>query len=364
MRVKTFRAGSMAAALTMVKAELGGEAVILGNKTVSDNGREYHEVMAAVEASNPAQTARKRRNNGGPDELDELAARTSPAGGDGFAAEWPQIKEHLLALLKPHMSMERLAPRQRLAMEHLEREGADTASLLWIFRRLTANPGGSILKALEPLVPVKPFGTQSWGQKMHFFAGPHGVGKTTTLIRLALREKRLAPKTRVCLATADHGQGKGRIVLRHYADLSGLAFREVATMQDMVALIAESSRFDKIFIDLPGMSGNATLGARLQELGISPGLDIAGHLVLSPQYGPAQVKAFLKRYDSDCVQSIIWTKLDEACNYGAMVNTAYANGLPASALSFGPSLRDSISPAKVEDVWRLVFKHELPREQP
>jgi flagellar biosynthesis protein FlhF len=135
-------------------------------------------------------------------------------------------------------------------------------------------------------------------------------------------------------------------------------------MQDMVALIAESSRFDKIFIDLPGMSGNATLGARLQELGISPGLDIAGHLVLSPQYGPAQVKAFLKRYDSDCVQSIIWTKLDEACNYGAMVNTAYANGLPASALSFGPSLRDSISPAKVEDVWRLVFKHELPREQP
>jgi flagellar biosynthesis protein FlhF len=363
MRVKTFRAGSMAAALTMVKAELGGEAVILGNKTVVDDGREYHEVMAAVESDKPVQSAQKHSNNGGPDQLDLLTARTSPAGGDGFAAEWPQIKEHLLALLKPHMSLERLAPRQRLAVEHLEREGVDTPSLLWIFRRLAANPDGALLKSLAPMVPTKPFEPGSWGQKLHFFAGPHGVGKTTTLIRLALREKHLAPKSRVCLATADHGQGKGRIVLRHYADLSGLAFREVATMQDMVALIAESNRFDRIFIDLPGMSGNDLLASRLQELGVSPGLDIVGHLVLSPQYGPAQIKAFLKRYDSDCMQSIIWTKLDEACNYGAMVNTAYANALPTSALSFGPGLRNSICPAKVEHVWRLVFKHELPREQ-
>ncbi|MFW5836887.1 MAG: flagellar biosynthesis protein FlhF [Desulfovibrionaceae bacterium] len=368
MRVRTFRSKSMAAALHQVKAELGDDAVILGNKTVNENGSQLVEIMAAVDGGpggSQAAAAIQAAAQAGAcpaENLDALITRSAQAGGDGFAAEWPQIKEHLLALLKPQMSLDHLAPRQRLAMEHLEREGVDTGSQLWLFRQLKANPDISILKALDGLLGVKPFTRKSWPQKMHFFAGPHGVGKTSTLIRLALREKQLKPKSRICLASADHGQGKGRLVLRHYADLSGLAFREVATLQDMAALVAESKQFDKIFIDLPGLAGKTTLSERLQELGISPGLDIAGHLVLAPQFGPAQLKAFLKRYDSDCVQSVIWTKLDEACNYGAMVNTAYAGGLPVSALSYGPGLRNSIAPAQVEHVWRVVFKHELPQE--
>jgi flagellar biosynthesis protein FlhF len=362
----------MAMALNQVKAELGDNAIILGNKTVTENGQDVFEVMAGVDngQTGPA------KNPAGPDacpadDLNSLISRAAgaaggnggpPASSEGFAAEWPQIKDHLLALLKPQMNLDSLAPRQRLAMEHLEREGVDTASQLCIFRRLKQNPDVSILKVMDSLLGVKPFGGKAWPQKIHFFAGPHGVGKTSALIRLALQEKRRNPQSKICLASADQGQGKGRLVLRHYADLSGLAFREAATLHDMAALVGERNTFDRIYIDLPGLSGNDTLSSRLAKLGVTPELDIAGHLVLTPQYGPDQFKAFLRRYDSDCIHSVIWTKLDEACNYGAMVNTAYANGLPASALSYGPGLRNSISPAKVEHVWRLVFKHELPQQ--
>ncbi|MDC7217659.1 MAG: hypothetical protein PQJ28_01405, partial [Spirochaetales bacterium] len=80
-------------------------------------------------------------------------------------------------------------------------------------------------------------------------------------------------------------------------------------------------------------------------------------------YAPAQYTAFLKKFQSSKVKSLIWTKLDEACNYGALVNTSYESGLPVSLLSYGSGLRNSMKPACEKDFWRLVFKHQLPVQE-
>lgn len=90
--------------------------------------------------------------------------------------------------------------------------------------------------------------------------------------------------------------------------------------------------------------------------------DLAVHLVLNPYYASAQYAAFLKKFKSAKLKSLIWTKLDESCNYGALVNTAYESGLPVSLLSYGSGLRNSMKPANEKDFWRLVFKHQLPTE--
>jgi flagellar biosynthesis protein FlhF len=68
----------------------------------------------------------------------------------------------------------------------------------------------------------------------------------------------------------------------------------------------------------------------------------------------------MDKYKSEQLASVIWTKLDEACTFGSILNLAFAGGLPVSALSYGPGLKNSISPASEEMIWRLLFMRRLP----
>ena len=348
MHVKTYRGRSAKDALDQVRAELGEEAVILSNKTVTDNGSKVCEITAAVERS---ESIRSRE-----DVLGEALEAAE------WTREWRQIKSHLLALMRPQMDLSALTPRQRLSLEYLDREGVAQDVILAAYRRLRADAGSSILPVLQDLVSVQPFESKKWPQKFHAMAGPHGAGKTTSLVRLALREKKKHPKARICLVSADQGQGKGRMVLRHYAELSGLAFREIAVREDFSALVAEARSFDRVYLDLPGLPPGASLETWLGARAMLHFEDLAVHLVLNPYYSPAQFQAFRERYASAAVKSIIWTKLDEACTFGALINLPHDSGLPVSALSCAPGLTGSMVPARGEMIWRLLFKHQLPAE--
>jgi len=361
MRMKTFRAATATAAFAMVKAELGADAVILSNKTVTDNGSKCCEIVAAVdampaEAPGTAGSAKGAARSTTREDTVEEALR----GSIGWQREWSQIKGQIMALMKPQMDLASLAPKQRLAMEYLEREEVDGKVLASVYCGLRDDPERSIITALESLVQVKPFRSRDWPGAIHAFAGPGGAGKTSSLIRLALREKRSNPKARICLATADGGRGKGRLVLKHYAELSGLAFREIVTRDDFLLLRKEAGQFDMILIDLPGLTGNTTLEDFIGLYGLSTCAELAIHLVLNPYYSPAQFERFMEKYKSEQLTSVIWTKLDETCTFGALVNMAFASGLPVSALSYGAGLKNSIAPATLDMIWRMVFMRKLP----
>lgn len=351
MHVKTYRGRSAKEALDQVKADLGDEAVILSNKTVADNGTRVCEITAAVERPILPHPSRTRE-----EVLGEALAASE------WSREWRQLKDQFLALMRPQMDLAALTPRQRLSLEYLEREGVEQDVLLAVYLRLREDPGLSILPVLESLTGVRPFESKKWPQKFHVMAGPHGAGKTTSLIRLALREKKRNPKARICLASADQCQGKGRVVLRHYAELSGLAFREVASREDFACLVADARNFDRVFVDLPGLPAGTDLESWLGSRGMLHFEDMAVHLVLNPYYSPAQFRAFREKYASPALKSLIWTKLDEACTFGALINVPHESGLPVSALSFAPGLSGSLVPARGEMIWRLLFKHQLPAE--
>jgi len=344
MHVKTFKGSDTQAALAMVKAELGDDAIILNTKTVRSGGGKSCEITAAVD---PKARNAGGNGNGSPRRDPGGFAAMEDSNPAGWACEWRQIKDHLMALVKPQMNMDDLAPRQRVALKYLEREEVD-------------DQDRPILPVLESVAPCYGFGSKKWLQKIHIFAGPHGAGKTSCLVRLALREKQLKPKSRICVVASDEGQGKGRLVLRHYADLSGLAFREAGNAEEMVELLKETAKFDMILVDLPGLSGKATLAERLADLGLDDCRDMAAHLVLAPYFSASQYAEIARRYGCPQLKSLIWTKLDEACTFGALLNMARLTELPVSALSYGPGLKNSITPAVSEMLWRLIFKHTLP----
>lgn len=360
MKMKTFRAASTADAFAQVKSELGEDAVILSNRTVEEDGRKCCEVVAAVEPAPAAQSAAAPSPAAGmPSSRDDFLD-TAMGQSVGWQKEWGEIKSQIMALVKPQMRLEALAPRQRLAIEYLEREGVDEEVLLKVFCDLRDAPDASILPVLDRLAYARGFGNGNWQHRMHAFVGPHGAGKTSALIRLALKEKKNRPDARICLVSADNGRGKGRMVLKHYADLSGLAFREMTSREDCQDVLAEARSFDMMLIDLPGLSGKADLNDWMNVMGLSAHDELAVHLVLNPYYAPAQYDSFIKKYECSKLASVIWTKLDEACTFGAILNVAHRTGKPVSAFSFGSGLKNSIAPAKRDSLWRLVFKRQFP----
>ncbi len=387
MHVKTFTGPNTQAVLSQIKEELGPDAVILSSRSFRKGGVRLHEVTAGVERTanaNNMTSAGSTKNSGigasnsstllqaqnhllsNAQTLGSAGSSSSsvpnPPGWSEWHKEWLQVKEHLFALMKPSIQLERLTPRQRVALEYLQREGVSDVVALELYKRLLISPGASVLESLSELVPVKPWSFDEWPQRLHCLAGPYGVGKTTTALRLGLMLRAHNPDMRIAFINADCQRGNGRLILRHWAELSDFSYTEARDASSMEKALIANAHADKIFIDMPGMGLKDTLAMAKASLGIDAeqSNDMATHIVLSPTYDGAQVTAFLHRYAPEGAASLVWGKLDESVSYGTIVNAAAACNIPVSALSFGAELRDTLVPATEPLLWRLIFKRQLP----
>ncbi len=381
----------MSAVLGLIREELGPDAVILDTQeedgivtmTAALEGGPAKSLQpeGPVSAARAAQAYVARGNasipHQGQDEQQDShgdghpgSAAVPPFGWQKWHEEWSSIKTHLLALMKPALKLDMLPPRQRLAIEYLQREGVEDEAVLDLFQRLQSDPNSSILGPLADMIPLRPWNEHSWPQRIQIIAGPFGAGKTSVAIRMALQLRRETPTCRICLVNADATRGNGRLLLRHYCDLSDMAYKEASTTMELVAALnsAKKEGFDKIVVDLPGLSRGRHLSTLLADAGLAERTgetvdDVAVHLTLPPHYGSLQLGGILERYRTPHAGAIVWTKLDEAEHYGQIVNVALGTGLPVSALSFGPGLGNSLAPVRESMLWRLLFKRELPLGQ-
>lgn len=348
MQVKTFRGPNTRTVLDQIREELGPDAVILSTQTISDNGRSRCEIMAALEPAKGSGSA---------------PGSTFP-GWREMHQEWGAIKDHLFCMLKNQTDYALLTPRQRQSMEYLEREGVAPEVSMHLWRFLKNSPEVSILEGLRGVVPTKPWNGRHWPGKVHVFVGPHGVGKTSSLLRLALNMRREQPSRKICLANADQQHGKGRLLLQHYAELGELPFIDVRSPEEWRDLLGEGREYDAVFVDMPGLARSENLESWLTQKGFELPTGTSVHLVLSPHYAADSLERFAKRFHVPSLASLIWTKLDEAESYGALVNLGYTTRLPVSALCFGTSLSSTLAPADDQTLWKLVFTHRLPGQEP
>ena len=341
MYSKVFTGNSAKEALAKVKQELGSDAIILTSRQIEENGMTRYQVTARLEQQETAE------------------AETS--GGQGFddvRREWDSLRENIMALVKPHLRLELLTPRQKNTLEYLQREGVDEEIIVSLFRSLMAQPTASVLSLLSDMIKMQPWGYSAWQNRIQAVAGPFGSGKTVTAVRLALALKDERPDARICLINADCSRGHSRLVLRHYAELSGFTYKEVNSGAEMIRAVKEAPGTDRFIVDLPGISCKDSLIGTLARFGLHKALV---HLNLSPNYAQQQLKAMLNAYGCGAIKSIIWSKLDECFSFGNIINVCAATGLPVSALSYGPGLTDSLCPVESSMLWKLIFKRELPQ---
>lgn len=353
MQVKTFTGASSQEVLARVKAEMGPDAVILGNRTYRKNGVVCHEITAGLERQDP----------GAPSAAS--GADMFPSGWSEWHREWMQIKDQLFALMKPAIQLERLTPRQRVALEYLQREGVADSIAVGLYNRLLAKPGASVLECLSGMVPVRQWNAAEWPQRLHLLTGPFGAGKTTTALRFALQLRARDAALRIAFVNADCLRGNGRLVLRHWAELSGFAYLEAPDRESMAHALTAAEEADVVFIDVPGMAAGETLTAWRAAMGLDAVAvdEAACHLILAPFCDALQTKEFLGRYHAEGPASIVWAKLDEAVSFGSIVNVGAGTQRPVSALSYGAELKESLSPATEPLIWRLIFKRQIPGQQ-
>ena len=154
-------------------------------------------------------------------------------------------------------------------------------------------------------------------------------------------------------------RGNGRLLLRHWAELSNLIYLEAADREQMQTILDKAASLDLLFIDTPGLQRGQSLSKFFAGLGLE-NKDMAVHITFTPFCDAIQTQEFLHRYASSFASSLVWTKLDEAVSYGSIVNVSNEAKIPISALSYGGELQESLAPATEPLVWRLVSKRQIP----
>lgn len=184
--------------------------------------------------------------------------------------------------------------------------------------------------------------------------GPTGVGKTTTLAKLAAVAK-LRHGRSVGLVTTDTYRIAAVEQLRTYADIIGLQLKVVSSPAEMRPALDELSECDVVLVDTAGRSQHDT--DRLCEL--RSYLDEADphetHLVLSTTSAEAVMLRAAERFAELGPNRLILTKLDEAVNFGVLLSVTRKAQIKLSYVTMGQEVPDHIEAGKPDRISRLIL---------
>jgi len=196
--------------------------------------------------------------------------------------------------------------------------------------------------------------TKAVGPHVVALIGPTGVGKTTTIAKLAANLK-LREKHRVGLITIDTYRIAAIDQLKKYADIIGSPLKVVSTPEDLRDGVAAMCDCDFVLIDTAGRSPNDTL--KLNEL--KTFLSAAGpdevHLVLSTTASQACVELAISRFADVRVDKIIFTKLDEAAHAGIVLNVVRKVNKALSYVTTGQDVPDDIEVGRGRRLAQLIL---------
>ncbi len=218
----------------------------------------------------------------------------------------------------------------------------------------------AVLKRLAAHIPVaidapKP-GRMPDGRPLTIaLVGPTGVGKTTTIAKLAANYK-LRQGRSVGLITSDTYRIAAVDQLRTYANIIGLPLRVALTPAEMSLACEAMSGVDVVLIDTAGRSQHD--GDRLAELSefLGAARPHETHLVLSGASNQAVMLRAAERFAGARPNRVIFTKLDETVNFGVLVSAARSIGAALSYVTTGQEVPDQIEQGRADRLARLVLE--------
>ncbi|WP_010236611.1 flagellar biosynthesis protein FlhF [Clostridium arbusti] len=183
--------------------------------------------------------------------------------------------------------------------------------------------------------------------------GPTGVGKTTTIAKLAGRFA-LIEKKKVGLITVDTYRIGAVDQLRTYADIMNIPFKVVFSIKDMEAAVDSMKDCDVVLVDTTGRSSKNKMQISELRAFIDKTHSDNLHLVMSCTTKNSDIKSIVEGYEVLNYNNIIITKLDETTTYGSMLNILNEAQKPLSYVSVGQNVPDDIKRLDINEIINLV----------
>jgi flagellar biosynthesis protein FlhF len=323
MRLKSYFSGTVEAAVELAHKELGEDALLINARpsTLETRSLGAYEVVFGV-----------------PPKVEPVG----PLPGDSLAKDVAQLRRE----------MERMAQMLRGgALAAPAKAPADSD----LYDTLVANELDPALAQqvaagarLEDLFEVDATpGRHGATRAVVALVGPPGVGKTTTLAKLAARFG-LTSRKPAYILSADVYRIAAAEQMRSLAAILGIGFDIVETPVALAQALEEHRGKDWVFIDTPGLAANEMEdGADLARL-IASHPEIDTHLVLSASMKTSDLARVIDRYAIFQPKKLLFTRLDETDRYGALVSEAARRSLPISFLATGQQIPDDLEPASKE----------------
>jgi len=197
--------------------------------------------------------------------------------------------------------------------------------------------------------------SRQYGKKIMMLVGPTGVGKTTTIAKLAglAREQNTHRKT--VLITLDTYRVAAVEQLRVFAKILKIPLEVAVSQQDFLGCLGRHQEADLILIDTAGRSPKDQAGHDELMTMTREACKIETHLVLAAPVAESVQLDTIRRYQSLPIQNIIMTKLDETPRYGSMYNLLSHAGIPVSYLSAGQRVPEDLDVATRQRLVNLVL---------
>lgn len=200
-----------------------------------------------------------------------------------------------------------------------------------------------------------PFRIDQNRKKVICLVGPTGVGKTTTLAKIAARLKVNDGKS-VELISMDSYRIAAADQLRVYSKILDCPFAELSDKNELINYISKNNSYEYILIDTAGRSARfSDQMESLRKLLQAP-LPIEFHLVLSCTMKQRDIDETIRGFKFLSPSSLIFTKLDESWAFGEILNSSIQNKIPLSYFTTGQRVPEDIEIASKERVVERLLK--------
>jgi flagellar biosynthesis protein FlhF len=362
MNIKKFIAKNSREAMQMVKKDMGPEAVILKTRTINSSSgynkrsQRMIEVTAAVDYHAPIVTS-----------SDQGSYQSPPSIGlERLEKDIREIKEALLSSDAGTSLKSEFFFNQEIKNRYINYKTFGLKSEIITELMKEYNQGDqsgikepphllqdSLLKVLSK-IRINGNGTNRKNGKIYSFIGPTGVGKTTTLAKLAAMNA-LQQGKKAALITIDTFRIAAVAQLQTYARIMGMPLEVAIDRKDLRKALKKHEDSDAIFIDTAGRSPKSDKDiSDLMDILKVPE-EIHSYLVLSATTRYQNLLNIDKRFGTLPFKSYIFTKLDEIDDPSTMVNFLISRQKPVSYFTTGQQVPEDIESASKKKLATLIL---------
>lgn len=343
-------AATIEEATTLIRNSLGADAMIISTDRLrGKDGKAFFEICAV-----PGNDLHEKSDQGAFGDIrNELMCIKEMMG----LMSTPQMSIPMSDLVKNPMLMQLYAKMVDQGIEEVWiKEILTKAGVFGNKKSLSAeNIKKQVITALMQTMDVKdPFALPKQEQIIAAFVGTTGVGKTTTIAKIAANLMVQQGK-KVGLISIDTYRIGAMEQLKNYADILGVPCFQAFTRRDLLLALGRMRSREVVLIDTAGRSQYDM--PRLEGLKkmIGDHASIDTHLLLSVGMTPSEMKTTARSFSGLNFKTYIFTKLDEARMMGNIVNQVATYKIPISYLTTGQNVPEDIDRADRKKLVTLLL---------